>query len=559
MSPMQAEDNGLSYQLLQMSNCAGSILWRLSLYEKFGPLLRFRKYRKCPCKTSDIVVKLGYKSVAHYLIQTRQKPAKSNSEIKGAMSDNTEASKENEPKPEIIISEKTDESIVVSSTLNDGENMGKRRRQRSGLGLVYEIKGQNDNQVLITGREPQKLKCIPDRCFCGNKILNIRLESVGIALWRPPGGVSKNDTLLLSNFQDVHLGVLGFIKITTGEVLDDLLQVGYLLLLLISRRFISPSLPPSGFRCSIAEATLVFLRLPRRSAPAPISRRLYPNPKQTNKGHGEKQPSNDSYCDSKNGESRKAETNDASTVACEAVYIEEAPLCLEKEKDIFRKKSRHDSESPEIPEGPAKKKAKNDDEKKKVVRKDGDISKKDGSLLEVTQTIGTVVLTEKKKKHRDRTKTKGPCSDFPSEVKHKPQVEDRYQVRPDTDTDNQPVVCFAGPTEDVNTSLKKKKKCKRNASSEDPTTLRLTPTQSRKEGEEEFQGEKDTWSGSHEGGNTKKKRESDEKDIMSSCHEYNPKEAAITEMEAASSTYSNNGIKSSVLCKVFLGIAVELC
>ncbi|KAF3327129.1 cell division cycle-associated 7-like protein [Carex littledalei] len=76
------------------------------------------------------VVKLGYKSVAHYLIQTRQKPAKSNSEIKGAMSDNTEASNENEPKPEIIISEKTDESIVVvSSTLNDGENMGKRRRQ----------------------------------------------------------------------------------------------------------------------------------------------------------------------------------------------------------------------------------------------------------------------------------------------------------------------------------------------------------------------------------------------------------------------------------------------
>ncbi|KAF3327128.1 hypothetical protein FCM35_KLT07246 [Carex littledalei] len=207
------------------------------------------------------------------------------------------------------------------------------------------------------------------------------------------------------------------------------------------------------------------------------------------KSHGEKQPSNDSYCDAKNGESRKAETNDASTAACEAVYIEEAPLCLEKEKDIFRKKSRHDFESPEIPEGPAKKKAKNDDEKKKVVRKDGDISKKDGSLLEVTQTIGIVVLTEKKKKHRDGTKTKGPCSDFPSEVKHKPQVEDRYQVRPDTDTDNQPVVCFAGPTEVVNTSLKKKKKCKRNASSEDPTTLRLTPTQSRKEGEEEIQGD----------------------------------------------------------------------
>ncbi|XP_078150497.1 uncharacterized protein LOC144545802 [Carex rostrata] len=78
--------------------------------------------------------------------------------------------------------------------------------------------------------------------------------------------------------------------------------------------------------------------------------------------------------------------------------------------------------------------------------------------------------------------------------------------------------------------------------------LRLTPTQSRKEGEEEFQGEKeDTWSGSHEGGNTKKKREGDEKEIMSSCHE-NKKEAAITEMEAASSTYSNNVL----LCKELL-------
>lgn len=46
------------------------------------------------------------------------------------MSDNsnTEASKENEPKPEMI-SEKTDESIIMVSTINDGENMGKRRRQ----------------------------------------------------------------------------------------------------------------------------------------------------------------------------------------------------------------------------------------------------------------------------------------------------------------------------------------------------------------------------------------------------------------------------------------------
>ncbi|XP_078178517.1 uncharacterized protein LOC144572720 [Carex rostrata] len=133
-------------------------------------------------------------------------------------------------------------------------------------------------------------------------------------------------------------------------------------------------------------------------------------------GHGENRPSNDSYCDAKKGESRKAERNDASIAVCEAEYIKEAPLCLEKAKDIFRKKSRHDSESPEIP------------------------------------------------------------------------------------------------------------------------------------------GEKDTWSGSHEGGNTKKKREGDKKDIMSSCHEYNPKEAAITEMaaevqlEAASSTYSNN----VVLCKELL-------
>ncbi|XP_078161026.1 uncharacterized protein LOC144556520 [Carex rostrata] len=76
------------------------------------------------------VVKLGYKSVEHYMIQTRRKPANSNSdsEIKGALSDNTEASKENEPRPKMIISEKTDESMIVVSTINDGENMGKRRR-----------------------------------------------------------------------------------------------------------------------------------------------------------------------------------------------------------------------------------------------------------------------------------------------------------------------------------------------------------------------------------------------------------------------------------------------
>ncbi|XP_078150494.1 uncharacterized protein LOC144545801 isoform X2 [Carex rostrata] len=204
-------------------------------------------------------------------------------------------------------------------------------------------------------------------------------------------------------------------------------------------------------------------------------------------GHGGNRPPNDSYCDAKDGESRKAETNDASIAVCEAEYIKEEPLCSEKAKGISGKNLRHDSESPEIP-GPAKKKAKNDDAKKKVVTKDGDIIKKDGSLLEVTQTIGTVVLTEEKKKERDRTKTKGPCSELPSEVKHKPQIEDRNQVRPDTDTDNQPVVCFAGPTEAINTSLKKKKKCKRNASFEDPTTLGLIPTQQRTEGEEELQG-----------------------------------------------------------------------
>ncbi|XP_078151517.1 uncharacterized protein LOC144546827 isoform X1 [Carex rostrata] len=80
------------------------------------------------------VVKLGYKSVAHYLIETRRKPANSDqapsSEINGAMSDNTEAAKENEPKPEIL----SDESSIVvitneNSAINDGETMGKRCRQ----------------------------------------------------------------------------------------------------------------------------------------------------------------------------------------------------------------------------------------------------------------------------------------------------------------------------------------------------------------------------------------------------------------------------------------------
>ncbi|KAF3327837.1 methyl-CpG-binding domain protein 4 [Carex littledalei] len=60
------------------------------------------------------------------------------------------------------------------------------------------------------------------------------------------------------------------------------------------------------------------------------------------------------------------------------------------------------------------------------------------------------------------------------------------QLRPRTDTDKQPDVCFGGPTEVVNTSLKKKKRKRNIASFEDTTTLR--PTQSRKVGEEEFQG-----------------------------------------------------------------------
>ena len=65
---------------------------------------------------------LGYKSVAHYLIQTRRKPANCNSdsEIKTAMPDNTEAVKENEH--EIIISDVQGDE---SSGINDGETMGK--------------------------------------------------------------------------------------------------------------------------------------------------------------------------------------------------------------------------------------------------------------------------------------------------------------------------------------------------------------------------------------------------------------------------------------------------
>lgn len=68
---------------------------------------------------------LGYKSVAHYLIQTRRKPSNSNadSEIKDAMADSTQAAKEKEP--ELIISDEE------GSGNNDGETMGmgKSRRQ----------------------------------------------------------------------------------------------------------------------------------------------------------------------------------------------------------------------------------------------------------------------------------------------------------------------------------------------------------------------------------------------------------------------------------------------
>ena len=65
-------------------------------------------------------------------------------------------------------------------------------------------------------------------------------------------------------------------------------------------------------------------------------------------GHGENQPSNDCYCDAEKEESTKTKT----IAVCEQKYMKEAPLplCLEKEKDIFGKKSRHDSESSlEIP------------------------------------------------------------------------------------------------------------------------------------------------------------------------------------------------------------------
>lgn len=70
---------------------------------------------------------LGYKSVAHYLIQTRRKPANCNSdsEIKTAVPDSTEAVKENEHEIIIISDVQGDES----SGINDGETKGKRRHQ----------------------------------------------------------------------------------------------------------------------------------------------------------------------------------------------------------------------------------------------------------------------------------------------------------------------------------------------------------------------------------------------------------------------------------------------
>jgi hypothetical protein len=74
------------------------------------------------------VMSLGYKSVAHYLIQTRQKPASSDqapsSEIEAAVSDITAAAKENMPNTDIIC-EKTDE---ISAT-NDEEMMEKQQHR----------------------------------------------------------------------------------------------------------------------------------------------------------------------------------------------------------------------------------------------------------------------------------------------------------------------------------------------------------------------------------------------------------------------------------------------
>ncbi|XP_078158875.1 uncharacterized protein LOC144554430 [Carex rostrata] len=80
-------------------------------------LCRLKKGWKPTRTLYNKVVNLGYKSVAHYLIQTRQKPSNSNSdsEIKAAMSDSTEAAKEKEP--ELIIS---DEKLGdESSGIND--------------------------------------------------------------------------------------------------------------------------------------------------------------------------------------------------------------------------------------------------------------------------------------------------------------------------------------------------------------------------------------------------------------------------------------------------------
>ncbi|KAJ3697406.1 hypothetical protein LUZ61_001111 [Rhynchospora tenuis] len=79
------------------------------------------------------VVKLGYKSVAHYLILTRRKPENSGSESEVSMPENKEAAKENQPKPEIL-SERSDNSTIIvgspdeNGPSSDGESLTKRCR-----------------------------------------------------------------------------------------------------------------------------------------------------------------------------------------------------------------------------------------------------------------------------------------------------------------------------------------------------------------------------------------------------------------------------------------------
>jgi hypothetical protein len=83
--------------------------------------------------------------VAHYLIQTRRKPANSSeaptSETEAVISDNTEAADTNQPKPEIV-SEKSDVSIRAisldeSSAADDGQSMAKRRQVKRKQGEVH--------------------------------------------------------------------------------------------------------------------------------------------------------------------------------------------------------------------------------------------------------------------------------------------------------------------------------------------------------------------------------------------------------------------------------------